>query len=278
MNAGLIRRSVRDLRWHILWYGAGLAVYAAFIVALFPTFRDFLGDTQYPEEFLQFFGTSGDLSSPDAFITTEYNSFVPVILLIYAVVVGTGALAGDEGRGTLENLLAQPISRLSVFVSRALALVIGAVLICAVNSLGWVAVVPFVDLAPLSLGDLVLATFTVLPVVAFFGALAMLAGAVAPSRGMAAGIMTAVVVATYLLASFAQVIEALEWTRNFNPYYYSDGARVLTEGVVWWHQAVLVAGALVLFALAAVAFSGREIMAGTWQPRALVRGLRAVRA
>ncbi len=278
MNVAIVRRSLRALRWHITWYGVGLAAYAALIVLLYPTFRDFLDDAQYPEEFLQFFGGEGaDLSSPAGFLTTEYFSLAPVIMLIYAVVAGTGMLAGDEGRGTLEVLLAQPISRTRLFASRAVALLLGAVLICVVNVLGWLVSVPFVDLEGVSLLEVMLATFAVLPVLAFFGGLAMLVGAVAPSRAMAAGILAAVVIAVYLLASFAQTVEALAWTERVNPYWYSDASRVLTDGVVWWHQLVLLAGAAALFALGGLAFAGREIKAGTWQPRAVTRGWRAVR-
>ncbi|MCK9487401.1 MAG: ABC transporter permease subunit [Dehalococcoidia bacterium] len=276
MNASLVRRSLVDLRWHIAWYGVGLAIYAALMVLLYPTFEEFLRDVEYPEGFLDFFGGAGaNLSTPEGFITTEYFSIAPVIMIIYAVVSGTGMLAGDEGRGTLEILLAQPISRFRLFASRVAALLLGAVLIGLVNTLGWLLSVPFVDVGDtLGLGDLVFATFAALPVVTFFGALAMLLGAIAPSRGTAAGILAALVIVTYLLASFSQTIEALEWTRNVNPYWYSDGARALTEGVVWWHQGLLLGGAAILMALAAVAFAGREIDAGVWQPSALARGWR----
>ena len=279
MNRAIVRRAVRDLRWQIAWYGLGLALYAGLMVALFPTFQEYLAGATYPEEFLEFFGGAGvDLATPEGFITTEYFSIAPVIYLIFAVVAGTGMLAGDEGRGTLENLLAQPVSRTTLFVSRAAGLLAAAVLICLVNVLGWVVTFPFVDLESVSLPVLLLATLSVLPVLAFFGALAMLLGAIAPSRGLAAGILAALVVVTYLLASFSQTIEALEWTQHVNPYWYSDGSRVLTQGVVWWHQLLLVAAAVVCFAFAAIAFVGREIAAGIWQPAALSCGWRILGA
>ncbi|MGE3960969.1 MAG: ABC transporter permease subunit [Dehalococcoidia bacterium] len=274
MNRAILRRQLIDLRWHIFWYGIGIAIYAAIMVLLFPTFEGFLADVEYPEEFLQFFGSVGDLSDPRYFLQTEYFSFVPVILLIYAVMAGTGLFAGDEGRGTLETTLAQPISRGDLYRSRVAALLAGLLLICALNVLGWVASVPFVDLENLGLATLTWASFAVVPLVAAFAGLSVLVAAIAPSRGTAGGLMAVVAITSYLLASFANTIEAIEWTKWITPYFYADTAQVLSDGLIWWHQALLVAVALVAFGLGGVAFNGREIGAGTWQPRAIARGWR----
>jgi ABC-2 type transport system permease protein len=274
IKSAIVRRAIFDLRWHIGWYGLGLAFYGGLVAWLYPTFKGLLNDVQYPEGILKFFGAGTDLSEPATFMTTEYHSFAPIIMIIFAVVSGTGLLAGDEGRGTLETLLAQPVSRAAVFLSRAIALGLSTVAICALTTLGWLGSVPFIDMGSLGLGTLMISSFAVLPVIAAFGAMAMLLGAIAPSRGIAAGIMTAVAVASYLISSFAQTIEAIQWLQWFSPYYYSDGPRVLTDGVVWWHQAALLAFAALTLGLGVLAFNGREIQAGTWQPRAIARGWR----
>lgn len=274
MNVAILRRTLFDLRWHVFWYGIGIAIYAAFMVILFPTFEEMLGEAQYPEEFLAFFGGAGDLSDPRVFLQMEYYSFAPVILMIYAVIAGTGILAGDEGRGTLETTLSQPISRGALFRSKVAALLLGLVVICALNTLGWAASVPFVDLDGLSFGRLVLSSFAPIPLVAAMGGIAVLLAAIAPSRGMAGGIMAAVAILAYLVASFANTIEAIHWLRWLSPYFYSDAGQLLTDGVVWWHQAVLLGLAAVSFALAWSAFNAREIGAGTWQPGTIARGWR----
>ena len=274
MNLAVLQRTLTDLRWHVFWYGVGIAIYAAIMVLLFPTFEAFLSETEYPEEFLQFFGEIGDMSDPRYFLQLEYYSFVPVILMIYGVIAGTGLLAGDEGRGTLETTLAQPISRGDLFRSRIAALLIGLLAICAINAGGWFVSVPFVDLGDLDLLTLTWASFAVFPLVAAFCGLSVLVAAIAPSRGTAGGLMAAAAILSYLVSSFANTIEAISWARWLSPYYYADTTQVLTAGLVWWHQAVLVGVALVTFTLAWSAFNAREIGAGTWQPRAIARGWR----
>ena len=73
----------------------------------------------------------------------------------------------------------------------------------------------------------------------------------------------------YLLADLVEVLDPLHY---LSPFYYADTKRVLLEGVVPWHLAVLLGAFVLLTALAMRAFEGREIAAGRWQPRALMGG------
>jgi len=253
VNIPIALHALRGLRWQVFWYGLGLALYAGLMLGLFPAFEDTLGGVEYPAELLAFFGAAGDLADPRVFLQVEYFSFAPIIMAIYGIVAGTGLLAGDEGRRTLEPLLAQPVSRSAVFISRAVALLAGLLLIAGINLLGWAASVPFVDIDDLDLATLIGATFAAVPMVEAFSGIALL-------------------IAAYLVASFAQVVEPIAWAKWLSPYYYSDSHQLLTEGVVWWHQGVLVALGATSMALAWLAFRGREIDAGVWQPRAIARG------
>lgn len=274
MNRAIFLNQLRGLRWQIVWYGVGLALYATFMVWLFPTFKDAIGDFEYPPEILAFFGATGDLANPRVFVQVEYFSFAPIILVIYGVMAGTGMLAGDEGRRTLEPILAQPVSRSTVFVSRGAALLCGLLLILAVNMLGWLSSVPFIDLGDMTMLTVAGATLVAVPLVAAFAAGGMLVAAIAPTRGSAAGVMAVAAILSYLVSSLAQAIEPIAWMRWLSPYYYSDSHLVLTTGVVWWHQGLLVAAAVIAGVLAWLAFRGREIDAGIWQPGAILRGWR----
>jgi ABC-2 type transport system permease protein len=269
-----MRRALWDLRWHIAWYSVGLALYGAFIMWLYPSFEDTLRSADYPSELLDFFGAGSDLSRPTSFMTLEYQSFVPLVLIIYAVVASTGLVAGEEGRGALETVLAQPISRTRFLLEKAAAFVLGAVVICAVLAVAWLASVPFIDLhGDLTLRELWAGSASTLPVICFMGALGFYLGAIAPSRGLAAGILTVVAIESYALASFARAVTAVEWMRYLSPYYYTDASTVLDSGIVWWHAAVLLGGAAVVFGFALLAFRGREIGAGVWQARAWMAAL-----
>ena len=265
-------RALKDLKWQIFWFGLGLGLYGAAMVWLYPQFEDYLEEVAatYPEGILDFFG-GGDITTPEGFITLEYYSFAVLILMVFALVVATGALAGEESRGTAETLLAQPMRRRRVISEKALAALGGAVGVCLSICVGWLVSVPFVDLGgDLTLGDLVGSTFGMLPSAMLFGALGFLLGAVAPSRAYAAAILAALAVASYLVASLALVVEPFEWLKYGSPYHYSDASRWLSEGPIWWHQGLLVLSSLAVFGLAVRAFEGREIGSEGWQLQALI--------
>ena len=59
--------------------------------------------------------------------------------------------------------------------------------------------------------------------------------------------------------------------RYLSPFFYSDAKRVLVEGVVPWHAAVLLDAFVLLTALALFAFEAREIGTGHSPLRALLR-------
>ncbi|MPZ99413.1 MAG: ABC transporter permease subunit [Dehalococcoidia bacterium] len=269
----LIRHTLLDLRWQVFWYGVGLGAYAAAIVFVYPQFSETLDAANYPDEFLQFFGSEGDLSTPANFLGVEYFSWAPLVFLVFAVFASTGVLAGEEGRGTLETLLAQPVSRGRLFLSKATAVALAALAITAIVSLGWAVSVPLVDLrGEVGVLDAVRAQFLTLPLVLFFCAWGLFLAAIAPARGQAAALLGVVVIVSYLVSSLAGVIEPIEWMKYLSPYYYAGTSTLLTTGPVWWHQALLLGAAVIGGGLALRAFQGREIGAGRWQFRALIAG------
>lgn len=264
----VFRKVLRDLRWQLIGYGVGMALYAALIALLYPSFRETLGDFELPEFYAMFLGGEGeiDFAAPENFFALEFFSIAPVIIAIYAIVTSTGLLAGDEGRGSLELVLAQPISRTRVFVEGVAALLVGAVLICAATAAGWLLTIPLIDVGGEEvLSKLVVGSFNLFPITVAFVAAGLLLGAVAPTRGLAAGVLAMVTVAMYLANSVATLVDAISWLRYLSPFWYADSAQAVAGGATWWHPLVLLASAAVLTLLALIAFRRREIGTGHWQ-------------
>jgi ABC-2 type transport system permease protein len=271
-RAPVFWRTFREIRWHIVGYGLGLALYGALIVAIFPAYADMWADIELPAAYESLFGEAvTDLARPSNFLSVEFFAWVPIVLSIYAAVVSTGMLAGEESRGTTELLLALPVTRSRVFAEKVAGFVLGALVITLLASLGWVAAVPFVDLSgDVSIPELTLATVGLLSAPMFFASVGLLLGALAPSRAAAAGILSALIVFTFLASSFAALISETEWLRYVSPFYYSDSTELLTSGVTPWHLAMLVGGTIVCGGFALIAFRGRDIGVGYWQLRAAV--------
>ena len=263
----VVRRTLHELRWQMLSYGLGLAVWAFLVVLIFPQVSEQFADIELPDFYEAMFGEQiRDLTDPRVFIALEYFSWVPVVVAVYAVVVSTRLLAGEESQGTADFLLAQPVSRRRLYIEKLIGWMLGAVAILLLTNVGFAIGIPLIDAGDeLSLLNLVGASLLALPMLAFFATAGLLLGAVAPSRGTAAAILTVVVVVGYVFASFAQLTPATEWLRYLSPFYYAGLTDVLTAGVNWWHQALLAGIALLLGTLGLFAFEQRDIGVDGWQ-------------
>ena len=98
-------QSMRQARASVVAYGVGLALYAALMTLLYLSMESTLSQMSegYPQEFLEAFGVAGiSLGDPRGFFSAEFFSMTLLILGAFAVFAATGALAGEEGAGTME--------------------------------------------------------------------------------------------------------------------------------------------------------------------------------
>ena len=71
-----------------------------------------------------------DLTSPVGYLNTQmFAFFLPAVLIVFGVLRGTAALAGEEQDRTLDLLLAQPVHRGSAYVQKAIAVLLGLALL-----------------------------------------------------------------------------------------------------------------------------------------------------
>src|SRR5207248_8557932 len=73
--------------------------------------------------FIGMFGDPTKLMSPEGFLSLAFFSYLPLIMGVFAVLAGSGLLAADEENGTLDLILAHPVSRTALFLGRLLAFV-----------------------------------------------------------------------------------------------------------------------------------------------------------
>ena len=152
-------RAMKDQRWMVLGIGIGSALMAAMILAIYPSYSEALEDFDIPPAMQAFIGDI-DIASASGFITAEFFSWIPILLVVYAIVQGTGALAGEESNGTLDLLLAQPISRTRLLLEKVAAIIAGTFAIIALTVPGWMIPYGSVEI-DVSLGRLIVATVAI---------------------------------------------------------------------------------------------------------------------
>ena len=258
-------RTLRDAARSLVWWSVGLAGTVALMVSVYPSIRDNPSLSQlvqdYPEALKGFVGFGGvvDYSTGAGYLGVELFSFmVPLLLLVAAVGAGARAIAGEEERGTLELLLANPVSRRRVVLEKLAALVVELAVLGLVL---WGSLVVGARLADLgvSAGNLGAATLGAVFLALLFGCVALLVGAASGRRGRAIGIAAALAVAAYFVNSLAPLVDALEPFQKASPYYYYAAGDPLREGIALGHMAMLLAITAVAAALAPFAFDRRDV-------------------
>ena len=258
-------KSLRDASRGFLWWSLGLIGFVALIVSVYPTVHSNPGlkklAEDYPEALQAFiaFGGPVDYSSAAGYLGIElFSLMVPLLLLVAAIGNGAGAIAGEEERGTLELLLANPVSRRRVVLEKAAALVLelaalGLVLLLAL----WIgALVVGMDI---SVGHLAAATLGAVLLAIAYGEIAVLVGAATGRRSLAIGVTAAAGVAAYLVNGLAPLVDALEAPQKLSPFYHYAVGDPLRHGLSGWHTLVLAGIALAAIALAPAAFSRRDV-------------------
>ncbi|MCH8116228.1 MAG: ABC transporter permease subunit, partial [Chloroflexi bacterium] len=137
-------KTLRDSRKSILFYSIGTMALGLYVALFFPTIRDAAGFANFledlPEVFQALIGDAETYTTAEGFLNIEVFSFMgPLIVSVFAIVAGTAAIAGEEESHTLDQLLANPISRTSVLLQKAGALLTGLLALSVALWIGLVA-------------------------------------------------------------------------------------------------------------------------------------------
>lgn len=185
-------------------------------------------------------------------------------------------VTGEEENGTLDLILAHPVSRTALFWGRLLGLAVALMIVLLAGWLCWV--IP-AEQVGLGLGwiELLRPFLPLFAVLLFFAATALLLSMLLPA-GRIAGMLTgALLVGNFLLAGLSQLSENLEPFMDLTPLAYYQGGRAI-EGLNWGWLAGLLAASLALALAAWLLFRRRDIRVGgerAWKiPRLVPRRAR----
>ncbi|MGN6302116.1 MAG: ABC transporter permease subunit [Angustibacter sp.] len=266
MLRSVAAKTLFDQRRALLGWTLSLALLIAMYVAIWPSMRgqpsmsDFLD--QMPEAMRSLFATTGaDLSTPAGYLQVELLSFMgPLVLLLYTVTAGAGAVAGEEDRRTMDLLLATPVSRTRIVLHKLLAMTVGVALLGAV---GVVALVGEGSLADMGLrfATVGAAMLHMALLALVFGTLALAVGGLTGHGTLSRAVPAVVAVLAYVVNGLAPVVSWLEPFQKVSPFYQYVGHDPLRHGVSWPSVGVAVATVVVLAAVAVWGFCRRDVNA-----------------
>jgi beta-exotoxin I transport system permease protein len=272
MNSFVIaRKTFRDNRMSTIGTSIAVIAMAVIVAALYPSYSEALKEFELPGFYQGLIGEAGDISSPEGFLSIEFFSWIPLLVITMAVIGGTRAIASEEADGTMDILLAQPVSRTRLMLEKAagLTVAVSIMVLVAIPSLVISANVVGVDIAA---SKLVSGTVSMLSLVLLFLMFSLWAAAALPNRSSAVMLTVGVLIVSFFIHSLGASIESLQTARKFFPFYWTDSSAALVHGLRWgwliWTGAVT-AG---LLAGAVWSFNRREIASGAsdWSLRKLV--------
>ena len=181
----LFLQELRFRRGAIIGWGLGLCFFPVVYVGLYPSFADQMASFQELLDLAIYQAMGMSMATFEEYAASTVTNLVPLILAIYAVINGTGTLAGEEDDGRLETIVALPIPRWQIVTVKALALTLALVLILAIVAAGAALTLVYVNtevataVTPLGFfGGLMAAA----PLVIAFAMISLWLGAFSPSR------------------------------------------------------------------------------------------------
>jgi ABC-2 type transport system permease protein len=236
--------------------GIGLMTVAAITGALFPAFGESLGKVDLPEGVSDLLG-GGDFASIQGWLDTEIASvYGPLVVAGSAIAAAAATIAGEEERRILALVLAYPVSRTRLLLSKGAAV---ALLVAGLGAACWLGLLLSVALAGggIGAGNLAALALHLAFLGLAFGALALALGGVTGRKAVAAGGSAAVAVAMYLVNGLAPVVA--DWLQYVTLFHYYEGSDPLRNGVDPGHLAVLGVVTVLLLGVAAAGFRDRDL-------------------
>lgn len=255
-------RWLHDARRSLIGWALAIAAVGVMYASFWPTVQTpemKQALEAYPEGLLEALNYS-DLTTAAGYLgSAVYGLLVPLLVAVFAIAAGTGAVAGDEDAGTLDLVLAHPVSRTRLALQRFAAVSLGVVIVVGVLGLAMIGLSRTVDFAGVGVGEFSAVTLQLALFGIAFGALAFALGAATGRKGVALAGSAAVAVLGYLANAVFPQVEGLAWARNLSPFHWYLGGDPLTNGLQATGPFLLLGTAVVLVAVGTWLFGRRDI-------------------
>lgn len=257
MSGALLTHEVRQR-------GPGAAVLAVILAAfgmLALAIADVIGDLLaaitegMPPAFDVFLGAN----APGGYVVGEmFNLVFPIAVVAFAIIVGAGALAGEERDGTMAILSAQPVSRARLFWAKALGVLAAVTLVVALN---WAAMSIFIasKTSELTFVGVTGATVHLLLLGLAFGSIAFAVAAATGKPGLGSSAAGGIAVISYLAATMLPIVGFTDWARLSPWHYYLGHSDPLRDGANLGDLGLFAGIVVVCMTVAVLVFRRRDL-------------------
>lgn len=260
MLRNIFIKTIYEKRWSTIGWSIGIIALTMMTTLFFPTFKKAFGESlnEIPESMKAFIGDASTYQTLGGYVDVQVIAQMVFLTIIMAVILGSGLIAGDEGSGTLQSLLAQPVKRSKVFIQKYCALIVLTLLATS-----------FIFIAVFASGIIInesmdwwrmaQATFGMWLITLVFGVSAYSLGAMTGKRALAGSLVGMVAFVSYIITSLAVTVEALKIPNKLSPFYYFNTPSIIKYGIDWGNVTVLIAIIAVFSIASYLLFRNRDI-------------------
>lgn len=260
-------RLLADRRRGALGWSIGMMAGVASIVGLWPTVRD-NDDMErvvrdLPASVRALIGSQEGIpltSAPGYLQARLFSTILPILLLVYAISLGSRAIGGAEEDGTLQLVVTAPVTRRHIASQRfaaSVALLLGLAVVGLATALVLGAFVGVFD--DIAIGRMLVATLAVLGLALLHLAVAFTFGAMTGRRSPAVSAASALAVGGYVLHGLAASAEAIRPVRVVSPWWWLLDRNLLVQDPSFLAMGVPLLLAAATFAFGVLRFERRDL-------------------
>ncbi len=261
----IIRWTIWQRRWSIFWWCIGLAAFVALELSVYPSIKSQAKQLNEALSHLSpavksLFGVSSDLFSPTGYLNSRlYYLLLPLMLSVLTIGWGSSILSREESSGTIEMLLARPISRRRLLMAKIFSGLIITIIISAITTLLISILIKAVGI-DVSVGSAVFAAFLATLLAILFGCLAFCLAAFGRiGRGLAIAVSSLIGLGGYIVSSLEANISWLSWPAKIFPFHYYNPLATLNGYYAWRVAGCYALASAVLILVSYFAFRNRDL-------------------
>lgn len=254
----LLLRTLAEFRRRTLGWSVVASIFALGYVRMYSELMaDFDGLPQTPD--LELLRDTIERAPMAGYVeTTVYGLLPPLLVVLCAIGLGAQAVAGLEESGELELLLAGPVGRRRLILTRyagfALSVVLAGLVIWA--AVQWFVFVGRIRIEPV---DVASACAGIVLLGLLFGSMSFAAGAFTGDHAVALMLAGSLATVAYSLRALADTVDetrAMRWLSPFHYHLSGDGPHPIGPGGYELLMILLTAG---LLAVAVYGFQQRDV-------------------
>jgi ABC-2 type transport system permease protein len=265
MNARLFAQTLRWHRVRLLVVALAAIAWGALIPVIYNEFSDVIqglaNSGAFPQEMLNI--GSGSLFTLPGSITLGLQHPLAIAMVgIFAVGASSVAVAGERAVGTLEVLLARPISRTTVYTSLLVALLLTVLVVLVAILAGMVGSAAAIGISgELDLGQLPLVVLNGFGLWAAFTTFGLAMSVSFDRPGPASGLALGWLLTHYFLEILGSLWTDAAWTQEYSLLHHFNAGEILTGELDPIDLVIVYAAAVVPVVYALLVFPKRDLAA-----------------